>query len=505
MGNEKQRKTFLSYSRANKDFAIKLAKELKSEGFYVWLDQLDIPAGSRWDTEVEKALEECEIFMIILTKASINSENVLDEIGYAVDNSKRFLPVMLETCNVPLRLRRFQYVDFTTKNFDDGVESAKELLRNLIAQTTMPRGEIPAESQDQMAQTEADRLVAQKVEAELLALIKVETERKAKEEADRLAAQEAEEERLWELQKAETAAKAEADRLTKQKAEDERLAKAKAETERKAKEEADRLWKAQKTERAAKADAERLAQAKTETERKAKEEANRLAMQKAEAERLAQAKAETERNAKQEADRLAKQKAEGERLAKAKAETERKAKEEADRRAKEKVTPVEAMPAVMNAETVSAATAQKKPVSKGLVIGIVAVVVLCIAGIGFSVISKFGISATPVPPNITNAHMASDVDDAKQSNVYSPSDKTFYCFLDLSNAPATTVLKGVWTLVFAEGYDPNSEIDTAEITGGDNNYHFYLDRSADPWPVGKYKIDLYVDNNLAQTIEFDVK
>ena len=53
---EKQRKTFLSYSRANKDFAIRLAKELKSEGFHVWLDQLDIPLGARWDVEVEKAL-----------------------------------------------------------------------------------------------------------------------------------------------------------------------------------------------------------------------------------------------------------------------------------------------------------------------------------------------------------------------------------------------------------------------------------------------------------------
>ena len=40
---EKQRRTFLSYSRVNKDFAIALAKELKSEGFDVWLDQLDIP------------------------------------------------------------------------------------------------------------------------------------------------------------------------------------------------------------------------------------------------------------------------------------------------------------------------------------------------------------------------------------------------------------------------------------------------------------------------------
>ena len=128
-----QRRTFLSYSRTNKDFALKLARELKAEGLSVWLDQLDIPTGSRWDREVEKALKECEIFMIILTPASINSENVLDEIGYAIDNGKRILPVLLENCEVPFRLRRFQYVDFTTKSFDEGVQPARSRMTNTPA------------------------------------------------------------------------------------------------------------------------------------------------------------------------------------------------------------------------------------------------------------------------------------------------------------------------------------------------------------------------------------
>jgi formylglycine-generating enzyme required for sulfatase activity len=144
---EKQRRTFLSYSRANKDFAVRLARELKAEGFPVWLDQLDIPPGSRWDVEVEKALVDCDIFMVIITQASSASENVLDEIGYAIDTGKRMLPVLLEKTNVPLRLRRFQYVDFTDKNFEDGVQSAKDLLRNLIDQPTLPRIDKPAGSE----------------------------------------------------------------------------------------------------------------------------------------------------------------------------------------------------------------------------------------------------------------------------------------------------------------------------------------------------------------------
>ncbi|MDQ2693587.1 MAG: TIR domain-containing protein, partial [Chloroflexota bacterium] len=138
MAPEKQRHTFISYSRVNKSFALKLARELKEAGFPVWLDQLDIPAGARWDDEIEKALRECGIFLTILTPDSISSENAKDEIGYAIDHGKRILPVLLEECEIPLRLRRFQYVDFTSMNYDQGVTAAKELLSKLVKEQSLP-------------------------------------------------------------------------------------------------------------------------------------------------------------------------------------------------------------------------------------------------------------------------------------------------------------------------------------------------------------------------------
>jgi hypothetical protein len=107
--------------------------------------------------------------------------------------------------------------------------------------------------------------------------------------------------------------------------------------------------------------------------------------------------------------------------------------------------------------------------------------------------------------NITNAHMATDESDSAQTTVYSPSTQTFYCYYDLNNAPDDTVVKGVWTLVSAEGYDSNSEIDSAEITGSDDSYYFSLDRAAEAWPIGQYKIDLYINGNLVETVEFQVQ
>jgi hypothetical protein len=167
MSPQKLRRTFISYSRINKDFSLKLALELKSAGFDIWLDQLDIPIGEQWDDAIEKALEECEIFMVILTPASSISDNVKDEIGYAIDAGKRILPILLENAKVPLRLRRLQYVDFTTKSYEEGVESAKQLIRRLIEEPTIPRdqmagmAEVPAFESDQPGmETKESRPVA---------------------------------------------------------------------------------------------------------------------------------------------------------------------------------------------------------------------------------------------------------------------------------------------------------------------------------------------------------
>jgi hypothetical protein len=120
-------------------------------------------------------------------------------------------------------------------------------------------------------------------------------------------------------------------------------------------------------------------------------------------------------------------------------------------------------------------------------------------------LSSLACEASASTANISNAHMSVDEADSAQTTSYTPDAPAFYCYYDLKNAPDDTVVKGVWTLISAEGYDPNQEIDSAEITGGDETYYFSLGGTAEPWPVGQYKIDLYLNDTLVQTVNFDVK
>jgi hypothetical protein len=106
-------KIFICYSRADGEFAVRLDNDLDSAGFDSFLDQNDIPPGARWDEFVEKALKESTTVVVILSPASVSSQNVLDEIGYALREGKRVIPVLRQACQVPMRIDRLHYIDFT--------------------------------------------------------------------------------------------------------------------------------------------------------------------------------------------------------------------------------------------------------------------------------------------------------------------------------------------------------------------------------------------------------
>jgi hypothetical protein len=44
---------FFSYARSDAAFVLKVAQQLRRLGRRVWVDQLDIPKGARWDEAVE--------------------------------------------------------------------------------------------------------------------------------------------------------------------------------------------------------------------------------------------------------------------------------------------------------------------------------------------------------------------------------------------------------------------------------------------------------------------
>ncbi len=123
--------TFISYARKDGAFALQLAQALRDAGVEIWIDQRNLSVGTRWDDDVQQALETCEHFLIILSPASIQSENVKNEIAVALDENKIIVPVLYRDCKTPLRLRRMQHIDFT----GDFQLALQELLEGLNVAT----------------------------------------------------------------------------------------------------------------------------------------------------------------------------------------------------------------------------------------------------------------------------------------------------------------------------------------------------------------------------------
>ena len=112
---------FLSYSRSDERFALRFAKDIRTRGIAMWVDQLDIRPSEHWDRAIERAVRECRGIVVILSPRSVASDNVADEISFAIDGGKSVLPVMIERCTLPLRITRMQVVD-ATSNYEKALQ-----------------------------------------------------------------------------------------------------------------------------------------------------------------------------------------------------------------------------------------------------------------------------------------------------------------------------------------------------------------------------------------------
>jgi TIR domain len=111
---------FVSYAREDAEFVLRLAKDLRAGGAGVWIDQLDITPGQRWDRAVEDALAKCLQLVVVLSPAAVESTNVMDEVSLALEDGKTVVPVLHRDCKIPFRLRRLQYVNLSL-NYEAGL------------------------------------------------------------------------------------------------------------------------------------------------------------------------------------------------------------------------------------------------------------------------------------------------------------------------------------------------------------------------------------------------
>lgn len=77
-------KVFLSHTKKDKDFIVKIANDFRSSGIDVWFDEWEIPPGESLRKKIfEDGIPNCHVFFVYLTESSVESAWVKNELDSA--------------------------------------------------------------------------------------------------------------------------------------------------------------------------------------------------------------------------------------------------------------------------------------------------------------------------------------------------------------------------------------------------------------------------------------
>ena len=130
---------FLSYSRADKAQAVRLARALQGAGLDVWWDTL-IEGGAEFAKTIEAAINTCDAVVVAWSHTSVSSDWVLDEAARGRELHK-LVPVSLDGTEPPMGFRRYHSIDLTGWQGDAGAAEIDAIVRGVAA---LPGREAPS-------------------------------------------------------------------------------------------------------------------------------------------------------------------------------------------------------------------------------------------------------------------------------------------------------------------------------------------------------------------------
>ena len=120
------KKIFISYSRKDLDFVEKLAEDIQQAGYDVWYDLTDLEGGDHWADELQAAIDESDVYMLVISPRSVDSEWVEKEFIYADSKDKKIVPVLHEQTDLPLWLINIHYVDIQGRKYNENFQQILE-------------------------------------------------------------------------------------------------------------------------------------------------------------------------------------------------------------------------------------------------------------------------------------------------------------------------------------------------------------------------------------------
>ena len=124
---------FISYSRRDIEFARKLTESFEGQDLDFWIDWEGIPPTVDWWREIEKGIEEADIFVVLVSPESIKSRVCSREVTHALKNGKRLIPLIINDIKpeeVPSSISHLNWIHLRPKdNYETGIDQLLTAIR----------------------------------------------------------------------------------------------------------------------------------------------------------------------------------------------------------------------------------------------------------------------------------------------------------------------------------------------------------------------------------------
>lgn len=160
MTERRRLRVFLCHSSHDKPLVRELYQQLKAQSWLdLWLDEENLLPGQDWDMEIEKAVEVADVVIVCLSSNSVSKEGYIQrELKFVLDIALEkpegtifVIPIRLQECELPRRLRSWQYVDYFPA--DQQKRAHQRLLQSLNARHSQITSKVDASEKAESLET----------------------------------------------------------------------------------------------------------------------------------------------------------------------------------------------------------------------------------------------------------------------------------------------------------------------------------------------------------------
>lgn len=158
---DKESTVFISYSSKDLDVVNRIADELEKMEIKFWKAPEMIAAGSSYAREIPKAIRECNIFLLILSRYSQESIWVEKEIDSAICQRKVILPIQIDGCELNDTFRFYLNNVQIITYYQDSEKAMKSLWKELkpqkAAKEKVTEGELEKVDKEKVTELKSEK------------------------------------------------------------------------------------------------------------------------------------------------------------------------------------------------------------------------------------------------------------------------------------------------------------------------------------------------------------